>query len=164
MKIMRDSYSFSFDDLKIVNVMFQANPKWKKTAGHVPLDTSLDIEFNKKGKKLLVKISLSNEAEDSPFIFMVDGIGFFEFDKEPNEDILETVARVNCAAIMFPYIREVVADLTRRAGFPPFHHSPVNFQALYEEFKVLKAEEIEKIPPAPKKKGGGQKKTKAKSK
>lgn len=162
MKIMRESYSFSFDDLKIVNVMFQANSKWKKTAGNVPLDTSLDIDFNKKGKKLLVKISLSNEAEDSPFIFMIDGIGYFEFDSEPREEILETVARVNCAAIMFPYIREVVADLTRRAGFPTFHHSPVNFQALYEEFKTSESEEPEKKP-ASRKQSGAKKKTKAKT-
>lgn len=161
---MRESYSFSFEELKIVNVMLQANPEWKKGEGDVPMDTSLEIDFSLKGKKLAVRVRLSSEREDSPFVFMVEGIGSFEFEKEPKEEILEPVARVNCAAIMFPYIREAVADLTRRAGFPPFHHSPVNFHALYEEFMASESEKPEKKPPAPRKKSGGKKKSKAKSK
>ncbi|MDF1526136.1 MAG: protein-export chaperone SecB [bacterium] len=155
---MRESYSFSFNDIRIVDIMFHATPNWKKGEGDVPLDTSLNIEYSPRGKKLLVRISLSNDNQYSPFTFMVAGIGFFEFEKMPNEEILETVARVNCAAIMFPYIREVVADLTSRAGLPPFHHSPVNFHALYEEYKAAESEELEQKPPAPGKRASGKKK------
>jgi len=160
---MRESYRFSFEDIKVVNVLFQADSSWKKAKDKIQVETSLDIDYSLKGKKLSVSLGISHKEDESPFVFMVDAVGFFVFDKEPRKELVETVARINCSAIMFPYLREMIADLTRRAGFPPFHHPPVNFQALYEEFKASRIEELEKKPPAPRKKAGG-KKTKAKSK
>ena len=35
--------------------------------------------------------------------------------------------------VLFPYVREVVSDLTTRGGFPPLILSPVNFDALYHQ-------------------------------
>jgi preprotein translocase subunit SecB len=34
---------------------------------------------------------------------------------------------------LFPYVREVVSDMTVRGGFPPLILSPVNFDALYQQ-------------------------------
>ena len=41
--------------------------------------------------------------------------------------------------VLFPYVREVVSDMTTRGGFPPLILSPVNFDALYH--KQLQEEE-----------------------
>ena len=38
-----------------------------------------------------------------------------------------------CPAQLYPYAREVVADLTGKGGFPQIHLKPVNFEALIEE-------------------------------
>jgi preprotein translocase subunit SecB len=35
--------------------------------------------------------------------------------------------------VLFPYVREVVSDMTVRGGFPPLIMSPVNFEALYQQ-------------------------------
>jgi preprotein translocase subunit SecB len=35
--------------------------------------------------------------------------------------------------VLFPYVREVVSDLTARGGFPPLILAPVNFDALYQQ-------------------------------
>jgi preprotein translocase subunit SecB len=35
--------------------------------------------------------------------------------------------------VLFPYVREVVSDLTARGGFPPLILSPVNFDAMYQQ-------------------------------
>lgn len=35
--------------------------------------------------------------------------------------------------VLFPYVREVVSDMTVRGGFPPLVLSPVNFDALYQQ-------------------------------
>ncbi len=137
---MRESYQFSFEGIKIVNVLFQADPSRKKGKDKIQVDASLDIDYTLKGKNLTVNLGISHKNDESPFAFMVDAVGSFIFDKEPRKEWSETVARINCSAIMFPYLREVIADLTRRAGFPPFHHPPVNFQALYEEFKAAENE------------------------
>ena len=33
----------------------------------------------------------------------------------------------------FPYVRETIADAITRAGFPPVHLAPINFEALYQQ-------------------------------
>jgi preprotein translocase subunit SecB len=49
----------------------------------------------------------------------------------PNQ--LQPVLAMHCPAVLFPYARETVADATLRAGFPPVHLAPINFEALYQQ-------------------------------
>jgi len=35
--------------------------------------------------------------------------------------------------VLFPYVRETIADATLRAGYPPVHLQPINFEALYAQ-------------------------------
>jgi preprotein translocase subunit SecB len=48
-------------------------------------------------------------------------------------DQMQPVMAVNCPNVLFPYARETIADATMRAGFPPIHLSPINFEMLYQE-------------------------------
>jgi preprotein translocase subunit SecB len=48
-------------------------------------------------------------------------------------DQLQPVMAVNCPNVLFPYARESIADATMRAGFPPIHLAPINFEMLYAE-------------------------------
>jgi len=47
------------------------------------------------------------------------------------EPDLQPILGIACPNILFPYAREAVADLVGRAGFPPIHLAPVNFEAIY---------------------------------
>jgi len=38
-----------------------------------------------------------------------------------------------CPNILFPYAREVIADVINRGSFPQFNLAPINFDALYAE-------------------------------
>ncbi len=40
---------------------------------------------------------------------------------------------INCPTVLFPYIRETLADAVTRAGFPPIHLVPINFEMLYQQ-------------------------------
>lgn len=57
-------------------------------------------------------------------IFTIRGIA-------PNQ--LQAVLAIHCPTVLFPYAREVVADATMRAGFPPVQLAPINFEALYQQ-------------------------------
>jgi preprotein translocase subunit SecB len=46
---------------------------------------------------------------------------------------LQPVMAINCPNVLFPYARETIANATMRAGFPPIHLAPVNFEVLYQE-------------------------------
>jgi preprotein translocase subunit SecB len=48
-------------------------------------------------------------------------------------DQLQPVLAIHCPTVLFPYAREAIADATMRAGFPPVHLAPINFEALYQQ-------------------------------
>jgi len=58
--------------------------------------------------------------------------GMFRLQNIPEEH-LPILLAVHCPTILFPYAREVVADLVSRGGFQPLHLHPVNFEALYQQ-------------------------------
>lgn len=47
---------------------------------------------------------------------------------------LEKAFGIFCPTILFPYVREVVSDLSCRGGFPPLVLPLFNFYAMYEEY------------------------------
>ena len=58
----------------------------------------------------------------------------------PNQ--LQAVLAMHCPTVLFPYARETVADATMRAGFPPVHLAPINFEALYQQQLAQAANEV----------------------
>ncbi len=46
---------------------------------------------------------------------------------------LGLVLATHCPTVLFPYVRETIADATTRMGFPPIHLAPINFEALYAQ-------------------------------
>ncbi|HSQ79611.1 MAG TPA: protein-export chaperone SecB [Casimicrobiaceae bacterium] len=48
-------------------------------------------------------------------------------------DHLQPVLAIHCPTVLFPYARETIADATMRAGFPPVHLAPINFDVLYQQ-------------------------------
>jgi len=49
------------------------------------------------------------------------------------EEQMQPIMAINCPNVLFPYAREAIADATMRAGFPPIHLAPINFEALYQQ-------------------------------
>lgn len=60
--------------------------------------------------------------------------GIFRLQNIP-EGELEAVLAIVCPNILYPYIREVVTDVSVRAGFAPVLLNPVNFEVLYQQSK-----------------------------
>ncbi len=61
------------------------------------------------------------------------------FDDEEKKYLLGS----QCMSVLFPYLREVVSDLSTRGGFPPLILSPVNFDALYHQHMQQQQAEAE---------------------
>ena len=56
--------------------------------------------------------------------------GLFRLQGVP-EAALEPFLLVNCPQILFPFLRRLVADITREGGFPPLMLDPLDFGSLY---------------------------------
>lgn len=65
--------------------------------------------------------------------------GIFEVRNIADEQ-LDTVLKVICPQIIYPYLRGNLADMTQRAGFPPVHLTELNFQAMYEQQKAAEGQ------------------------
>ena len=66
------------------------------------------------------------------FLVETSQAGVFVIRGVPPEQ-LQPVMAINCPNVLFPYAREAIADATMRAGYPPIHLAPVNFEVLYQE-------------------------------
>lgn len=51
------------------------------------------------------------------------------------DEALEPFLLVNCPALLFPFLRRIVADVTREGGFPPLFLDPIDFASLYLQRK-----------------------------
>jgi len=70
--------------------------------------------------------------EKTAFLIEVHFAGLFSisgFDETEQKYLLGSQAM----NVLFPYVREMVSDMTVRGGFPPLILSPVNFDALYQQ-------------------------------
>jgi preprotein translocase subunit SecB len=48
-------------------------------------------------------------------------------------DMLPQVLGITCPNLLYPYAREVVSDVSVRAGFMPIVLQPINFEMLYQQ-------------------------------
>ena len=71
-------------------------------------------------------------AEKTVFMVEAKQAGIFELRNMPQEQ-LSPILGIACPQIVYPYLRGNVADLVKRAGFPPVHLAEINFQAMYEQ-------------------------------
>lgn len=65
--------------------------------------------------------------------------GLFKIENVPPPQ-LEPMLLVNCPMLLFPFMRRIVADLTREGGFPPLLLDPVDFAQLYMRKRERAAE------------------------
>jgi preprotein translocase subunit SecB len=56
--------------------------------------------------------------------------GLFEIQSIP-EQALQPFLLINCPSLLFPFLRRLVADLTREGGFPPLLLDPIDFAGLF---------------------------------
>lgn len=71
-------------------------------------------------------------GEATLFLIEAAQAGIFTIKGVP-PDQLQPVISIHCPTVLFPYAREAIADAIGRAGYPPLHLAPINFEALYAQ-------------------------------
>jgi preprotein translocase subunit SecB len=70
--------------------------------------------------------------ERTAYLAEVQQAGVFGAVGFPQEE-LNAVLGSYCPNVLFPFARQIVADLVQNGGFPPLLLQPINFDALYAE-------------------------------
>ncbi len=72
------------------------------------------------------------------FLIEAQQAGIFHVSNIPAAE-LESVLGVVCPNILYPYLREVITDVSIRSGFAPVLLNPINFEALFQQQKAQAA-------------------------
>lgn len=90
----------------------------------------IETEVQTKDASIMVleTVTISQKYEKMEQVsIMVKMAGVFERVGESKLEDLEQFGKINGAAIIFPYIREHITNLSLKAGIPPIILPPVNF-------------------------------------
>ncbi len=73
-------------------------------------------------------------SEKSKVMFLIEAkqAGIFRVHNLPQAE-LAPVLGIVCPNILYPYLREVVSEMSVRAGFAPVLLSPVNFEEMFHQ-------------------------------
>ena len=101
----------------------------------------LNLEINADSKALAeastyevvlkLKVTVTSNSKTA-FVIEVDQAGIFGLNGMEEEQSKHTLG-VFCPNLLYPYLREVVAEHVVKAGFPQLNLAPINFDALYAE-------------------------------
>ncbi len=101
---------------------------------------NLKINFNvivKPIEENIYEVALALEANartDDTVIYNIELIyaGAFMLKNLPSNAI-QPFLYIECPALLFPFVRRLLADLTREGGFPPLLLDPIDFAGLYRQ-------------------------------
>jgi preprotein translocase subunit SecB len=82
-----------------------------------------------------VVLSLNAEAKDGDkVVFAAELVygGIFRITGFPQEHMLP-VLFIECPRLLFPFARQIVADVTRNGGFPPLMIDPIDFAQMFSQ-------------------------------
>ncbi len=98
------------------------------------LDISIAVAVREMGENVHeVVLNVENRLSlDKMVLFhlQLEYAGAFRVEGLP-EDVRNQVLRIQCPTLLFPFVRRLVADLTRDGGFPQLYLDPIDFGQLY---------------------------------
>lgn len=105
-----------------------------------PSDTpNIKVEINVAAKRLQQENLFESAIDFKALATSKDGTiydlelvyaGLFRVKNIP-EQALEPFLLINCPTLIFPFLRRVVADITREGGFPPLLLDPIDFAQIF---------------------------------
>jgi len=99
----------------------------------VSLDGRKRAQDNQYDVVTKFKITSTNKANNQPlFLMELEYGGIFQIEGVP-EDQLHPFLLIECPRLLFPFVRRIISDVTRDAGFPPLNIDTVDFLALYRQ-------------------------------
>lgn len=82
-----------------------------------------------------VVLTLNAEAKDGDKVMFAAELvygGVFRITGFPQEHMLP-VLFIECPRLLFPFARQIIADVTRNGGFPPLMIDPIDFAQMFAQ-------------------------------
>jgi preprotein translocase subunit SecB len=114
------------------------NPRAPDSLGMAGAGPQMDVgvEMNARGRAdgfFEVDLKLTASAQkDGAAMFHCELLygGLFQINGVAQED-MELVLMTECPRYLFPFARQIIAEMSAQGGFPPFMLDPIDFAAIY---------------------------------
>lgn len=111
-------------------------PQALRTREKAPtINIGINVNANSMGDDTYdVVLTLNAKAgEEKDLMFNIELVygGVFKIQNFPEEH-LTPVIFIECPRILFPFARQIIADVTRNGGFPPLMIDPIDFGLLFQ--------------------------------
>lgn len=104
--------------------------------GQPKVDVHVDVKATKLADSVfeVVLTTTVNGTGDQGQLFLAElsYAGVFTLEGFPEQHI-QPILLVECPRLLFPFARNIIADVTRDGGFPPLLIQPVDFAQLYRQ-------------------------------
>ena len=87
----------------------------------------------------LARDSLLKGTDDTLFLLELQYGGIFKVEGVPEEQ-LHPFLSIECPRMLFPYVRRLVADITREGGFPALNLENIDFMQIYRKSIAQRAQ------------------------
>tara|TARA_X000001036_G_C20488340_1_gene728722 strand:- start:468 stop:884 length:417 start_codon:yes stop_codon:yes gene_type:complete len=101
------------------------------------LDLNIDLNIKTKNLKAdLIEITLvilleANVKNTKTFIIELSYASTFFFDQSLTKNERRKISLVDCPNLMFPFVRQIIFNITRDSGFLPINLEYINFLELF---------------------------------
>ena len=100
------------------------------------ININVNVNANPLGESDFdVHLALNAEAKDGDKILFVAELvygGVFRITGFPQEHMLPLLF-IECPRLVFPFARQIIADVTRNGGFPPLMIDPIDFAQMFSQ-------------------------------
>ncbi|MGV8947909.1 MAG: protein-export chaperone SecB [Candidatus Paracaedibacter sp.] len=94
--------------------------------------------------EVILDIRIDATREKTPlFVTELSYAGIITLADSVDEADAGALLMIEAPRLLFPFARNILADVTRDGGFPPLMLVPVDFAALYEQQKNQEAQEAQ---------------------
>ncbi|HEX7114336.1 MAG TPA: protein-export chaperone SecB [Steroidobacter sp.] len=130
--------AFAPQAVYVKDVSFEApsGPRIAPNSGNPTINMNLNTAVSDLGgdiKEVVLTVRVEAQVADKTlWLVEVQQAGAFGIRNVPQPD-MQRLLGVFCPNYLFPFARQVVADMLMKGGFPPFLLPPVNFEALYNQ-------------------------------
>ena len=119
------------------------NPRAPQTLGKPLPGNGIKIELNVNSRKMegdtagLYEVELkvaarAGEGDETAFALELVYGGVVRVENVPDQNVHPLVT-IEGPRLLFPFVRQILADATRNGGYPPLYIDPIDFAQLYRQ-------------------------------
>lgn len=99
---------------------------------NIPIHVDINAQqLHENTYEVALHLKVEAKLEDGRPVFIVELVygGIFSVNVAPEH--VQAMLLIECPRLLFPFARNIIADMTRDGGFPPLMIQPIDFIQLY---------------------------------